>query len=136
MKKLLTKSVKSQSILEYLITLTAIVIAIIIGTVGLKQGVQNGLDTAEDEIVNDYINDRDAPESVQEEGYYTPSSTDMFEGEAQSRDAYEGPQLSGGYYYHEGESNMDHVPEAGAIMDADYSFVAPPVAGTTPGDTQ
>ena len=82
MKKALTKLVKSQSILEYLIVLTAIVFAIIVGTigpVGLNRGIQSSLDQAQEDIEDELTNEYHAPAGIQEERYYSAPQEDMFE---------------------------------------------------------
>ncbi|MDD4294767.1 MAG: hypothetical protein PHP69_04580 [Candidatus Omnitrophica bacterium] len=63
---------KSQSILEYVIMLTAVVCGIFLGTVGLKTGIENSMDATSGDL-DKIINDTD--ESGEEITYNIPIYT-------------------------------------------------------------
>ena len=147
MKPINIKLVKTQSILEYILAMTAIFIMVLIGTVGLKTGIQNnnlsdtlegGLDSAQGEIDSDYIRRTEPSDDVVSQDYF--SSPQEFTSDSEweqagiheggdTYDGYGGPEYNTNqYYYHEGESDMSYVPTPGKVIDSDTSFVAPPVA--------
>ncbi|MDD5194832.1 MAG: hypothetical protein PHQ96_04040 [Candidatus Omnitrophica bacterium] len=95
---------KTQSITEYIITLAAIVVAIIAGTVGLRRGVETSLNTTHQALENNL--------SAPAEGQ-TKDLTALY-GEPEQ---YTGNQTHEGYYFHEGDSDMSRVPPNGTIIE-------------------
>ncbi|UCC95663.1 MAG: hypothetical protein JSW40_02660 [Candidatus Omnitrophota bacterium] len=108
---------KSQSIIEYIVYLTAVIILILVGVLGLNVGVRGGLDAAENKI-DDELLDRTEPSSdIMEEEFYTPKEENHFDDEWANKDSYGGPEYAPDeFYYHEGPSNMDYVPEDGKVL--------------------
>jgi ABC-type lipoprotein release transport system permease subunit len=121
------KVIKSQSMLEYLVTLVAIIIAIAAGTIGLNTGVTRGMNNAQRDIAQN-ITQSNPPAQVMGESYYSPTQTHTSDSNWQRVD-YGGAQYKNEYYYHEGPSDMSYVPEEGKPVDSDTGFVAPPKAG-------
>ena len=119
----------AQSILEYVIFLTAAVVAIMVATVGLNTGVRNGLSTAE-QVITDRISDTAAPSEIQTRDYYVAAGEHTDAGYMANTTAYGGAEYKNEYYFHEGDSDMSYVPAVGTVLDSDTSYVAPPPAGT------
>ena len=110
-----TKMESAQSIMEYLIVLSAIIVVIIISTIGFSTGIQNslGLQSSLNTTQNDVqaiLNDANAPTNVTSQSYYTPPSE--ITSNPNSTDNYGGPQYTGGYNYNDWVSSN---PENGNI---------------------
>ena len=136
MKPYLKKSsrLKTQSILEYLIVLSAILIVIIISTVGFSRGVQNSLglqnslNTTQDAIETGIIRDTQPPDTVVSQSYYTAPSENVSDpalsnSSVNNMDTYGGPEYTGGYNYDEWvRNNPDsayNAPAAGTVISSD-----------------
>ena len=120
-----TKMESAQSIMEYLIVLSAIIVVIIISTIGFSTGIQNslGLQNSLDTTQNDVqaiLNDANAPTNVTSQSYYTPPSE--ITSNPNSTDNYGGPEYTGGYDYDTWVRN-----------NPDSAYNAP-VVGTVVGD--
>jgi len=115
-----TKMITSQSILEYLIILAAIIIAILANTVGLKVGVQNSLDTIQNTTAAQMTN-AVAPQTVQGENYYNAPQNLTSSEWTNNTDTYGGPNYTGGYNYDEWvKNNPDsayNAPAAGTVLE-------------------
>jgi hypothetical protein len=90
-----TKMESAQSILEYLIVLSAIIVVIIISTIGFNTGIQNslGLQNSLNTTQSDVeviLNDANPPINVTNQSYYTPPSE--ITSNPNSTDTYGGPQ--------------------------------------------
>lgn len=126
MKLNIQKTVKAQSILEYLLVLSAILIAIIVNTVGFHSGVQNsldlqkGLNTIQDGF-SEGILVTEAPQKVTGQSYYTPARDHTSDqGWDNNIDTYGGPDYTGGYNYDEwvrsNPNSAYNAPKAGTII--------------------
>ncbi|MCM8831739.1 MAG: hypothetical protein NC918_06085 [Candidatus Omnitrophica bacterium] len=121
----------AQSILEYLITLTALVVLILFNTVGIKRGLQNNLEKSKP-ILEENIKSNDAPSEVKSEDYYSESRKKDDPGWYAKVDTYGGPQYDLGYYFHEGNTKLTHIIKDGEvvelkdnlILNKDSSYVA------------
>ncbi|MCK9574314.1 MAG: hypothetical protein M0R20_08015, partial [Candidatus Omnitrophica bacterium] len=103
-----TKMESAQSILEYLIVLSAIIVVIIISTIGFNTGIQNslGLQNSLNTTQSDVeviLNDANPPINVTNQSYYTPPSE--ITSNPNSTDTYGGPQYTGGYDYNNWVNN-------------------------------
>ncbi|MDD4955444.1 MAG: hypothetical protein PHP17_05355 [Candidatus Omnitrophica bacterium] len=99
---------KTQSILEYLIVLSAIIIVIVINTIGFNTGVQNSLGlqnslNSTQQDASSILNSPSAPNTVTREPYYTPARD--ITTNPNNTDAYNGPNYNGGYNYNEWVNN-------------------------------
>ena len=93
-------AIKAQSIMEYIITLAAIVVAIIIGTVGLQRGISTSLNATHDDLQGNL--------SAVAQGQ-TKDLTGLYG----NPNNYTGNQTHEGYYFHQGPSDMSWVPAVG-----------------------
>jgi hypothetical protein len=110
--------VKAQSILEYLIVLSAIIVVIVINTIGFSSGVQNSLNlqnslntTSAD--VSTILNDANAPSKVTSQSYYNAPTE--ITSNPNNTDTYGGPQYTGGYDYN---NWVNSNPENGNVNRA------------------
>jgi len=114
------KIIKSQSILEYLIILAAIIIAILANTIGLKTGVQNSLNTIQNTTAAQ-MSSAAAPKTVQGENYYTAPKQTTSSPDWNNTDTYGGPNYTGGYNYDEWVKNNPNsaynAPAAGTVLE-------------------
>jgi hypothetical protein len=116
--KMMPKTTKSQSILEYLIVLTAIIVAFIATTVGFRSGLQHNLDVNQ-KAVEERIESTTAPAEVKTEPYYTDSrqrSDSNWYVNADTKNISPAFQ-EGRYYFHEGNSDMSYVDADGTVLD-------------------
>lgn len=118
--KINNKIIKSQSILEYLIILSAIIIAILANTVGLQRGVQNSLDSTGNTLATNMSN-ATVPQSVGSEPYYTAPRNTTSSPTWGGTDTYGGPSYTGGYNYDEWVKNNPNsaynAPQGGTILE-------------------
>jgi hypothetical protein len=122
----MNSKLKAQSMIEYLVILTAIVIvlAIISGNAGLlRGGIQRVYDDTEEDFEQDIQTTMDGThqETVSE---YTAASygvTMRDASEYEGQEYFEDKQLAG-YYYHEGESDMSGVPSEGTTTATDIVY--------------
>jgi hypothetical protein len=112
---------KSQSILEYLIVLTAIMVGIIASTVGFHRGLQNSLDEKQMAIEAN-IKGNETPQEVKNEAYYAAAHnrTDSAWSANIDQKNISATFKPEQYYFHEGNSDMSGydttngtVPSAG-----------------------
>lgn len=115
---------KSQSILEYLIILGAIILAIVANTVGLQRSLQKNLDTNQ-KVLEAEAKGSEAPANVKNEEYYA-SASQQSNSEWNNTDTYAGTAYKNQYYFHEGNSDMSYVPKEGTVLDKDETYVAVP----------
>ncbi|MDD5584312.1 MAG: hypothetical protein PHV55_04585 [Candidatus Omnitrophica bacterium] len=94
----------AQSIVEYIITLAAIVVAIIAGTIGLRTGIEKSLNKTREDMEDNL----DTPAQGQEKNL-----TGLYG----NPDEYTGNQTHEGYYFHEGPSDMSRVPANGTVIE-------------------
>lgn len=131
------KFVKSQSILEYLITLTAIVFVIIANTIGIKNGIQVNLDNSKP-VVERFITNNQAPDEVKQNDYYVESKERNDPTWRATTDTYGGQQYELGYYFHEGETQIKYIKKDdqvielkdNLIFDEDNSYIPKKPAGS------
>jgi len=120
-----TRAKKAQSILEYLIVLSAIIVVIIINTVGFSTGIKNSLnlqkslDITQNAIETGIIRDAEPPSDVTSEAYYKPTSE--ITSNPNKTDLYRGQEYTGGYDYDTWVKNNPNsaynAPEAGTIVE-------------------
>lgn len=121
-----TKTVKSQSILEYLIVLAAILVVIIINTVGFSTGVQNSLglqnslNTTQNAIETTVIRNAAPSSKVASEPYY--KAPEEITSNPNNTDEYRQPPYTGGYDYDEWIKNH---PDSGYINRTGNSVSQP-----------
>jgi len=109
------ETIKTQSILEYLIVLSSIIVVIMINTIGFNAGVQNslGLQNSLNTTQADastILNDPRPPAHVLGEPYYVPPQTNT--SNPNNTDSYGGPNYTGGYNYN---NWVNSNPENGNI---------------------
>lgn len=119
---------KSQSIMEYLIVLTAIIFVILANTVGLKRGVQTSLDKNQ-KILETQAKGNETPENVKSEDYYTSAHPRNDSEWTNNTDKYNNTAYKNEYYFHEGKSDMSYAPDNNTILDRDDTYVPPPPSG-------
>lgn len=111
-----------QSILEYLIVLSAIIVVIVINTIGFSSGIQNSLglqkslnSTAQD--VNTIVTDSNPPASVTNQSYYNAPSENI----PSFTNTYNGVNYTGGYDYdtwvRNNPNSAYNAPDAGTITN-------------------
>lgn len=106
-----TRTKNAQSILEYLIVLSAIIVAIVINTVGFNAGVQNSLGlqnslNTTQEDVSTILNSPKPPTKVVSEPYYVPRQTKTSDPNNRPKPRL---QYNGGYHYNDWvNSNPDN----------------------------
>ncbi|MFH1771295.1 MAG: hypothetical protein ABH872_00590 [Candidatus Omnitrophota bacterium] len=126
MKNKLKKGIKTQSILEYIAVLTAVVIAIVAGTVGLRQGVDTGLSQIQDEATNNIMKQTEPPENIASQDFYEPPGNLNDPKWNDQTDTYGGAEYNQGeYYFHQGESDMGYVKEVEKSLPAVISGSLP-----------
>jgi hypothetical protein len=101
---------KTQSILEYLMVLAAIMVAIVINTIGVGHVVQINLEDSLNSTRSAtaaILEDPQPPRHVPGEPYYVPPQTKT--SNPNNTDPYHGPNYNGGYNYKKWvENNPDN----------------------------
>lgn len=128
-------SLKTQSILEYIIILAAVVVFILISTVGLGSGFNRGLsrnlNQRQRQVERDYTKRTRPPQEIQNQAYYAKPAKDLHEEDKGY--IVGGHEKAGKYYFHEGPSDMSWVPQKGTITE-EHSVPFTPMRPFDSGD--